>query len=194
MSSQTFSRKIYSGHLLLSDVGYLLKSLPRIVRIKKDDKINKAFIEKIMLVTTAVNGCVYCEWFHAKQALASGIAEEEMQNMLKLQFDADASYAEMMGLLYAQHYAETNRKPEFEMVNKLNEFYGEQTANNIQLAIRMIFFGNLYGNTWDAVLSRFKGVPAKGSKLVFEFIFFLLNFWIMFPFMLVMRISDHSKN
>lgn len=182
-----FHRKIYTAGLLFNDLGYLLGNAPKIMRISKEQKISKAFMEKIMNVTTAVNGCTYCSWFHAKQALASGISEEEIQNMMDLQFKTDAKEFELMALLYAQHYAETNRNPDAEMTQKLSDYYGDKTANDILLVIRMIFFGNLYGNTWDAVLSRFKGRPAQGSNIVFELMFFLLNFWVMFPLMFLMK-------
>jgi hypothetical protein len=51
---------------------------------------------------------------------------------------------------------------------KLFNFYGDKTAKHIKLLIRIIFFGNLYGNTWDAVISRFKGSPAKNSHSLTE--------------------------
>lgn len=182
-----FNKNIYTASLLLSDTGFLLWNIPKIIGVSRSKKISKVFMEKIMNVTTAVNGCTYCSWFHAKQALSCGISEAKIRNMMKLQFRADATDFELMALLYAQHYAETNRNPESEMTEKLFETYGEKTANDILLVIRMIFFGNLYGNTWDAVMSRFKGTPAKNSNILFELFFFLLNFWIMFPMMYLMK-------
>jgi AhpD family alkylhydroperoxidase len=113
-----FDKKIFTPGLFLNDSGFLLLRIPPIISALRNKQISKAFIEKIMTVTTAVNGCTYCTWFHAKQALASGISEEEVKNMLNLQFQADASDFETMALLYAQHYAETNRKPEEEMTLK----------------------------------------------------------------------------
>ncbi|MCD6336717.1 MAG: carboxymuconolactone decarboxylase family protein [Candidatus Marinimicrobia bacterium] len=53
-----------------------------------------------MAVAIAVNGCVYCSWFHAKQAVDSGISEDEIKNMMSLQFQADADEYELMALLY----------------------------------------------------------------------------------------------
>lgn len=142
-----------------------------------------------MMVTTAVNGCVYCEWFHAKQAVESGISEEEVRNILSLQFHANATEFETMALLYAQHFAETDRNPDAAMTNKLFDYYGEKTANHIILVIRMIYFGNLYGNTWDAVISRFKGVSVPNSNIIFEFFYFLVNAPLMFPAMLLMKLE-----
>jgi len=101
--------------------------------------------------------------------------------MLNLQFKADASDFELFGLLYAQHYAETDRNPDKDMTAKLFEFYDNKTANHIFLIIRMIFFGNLSGNTFDAFLSRLKGNKAKNSNVVFEFFFFLINAPILLP-------------
>ncbi len=153
-NSQSFDKKIYTAGLLARDIGFLLGKSPDIIRAMRNPTISRAFIEKIMTVTTAVNGCVYCAWFHAKQAVASGISPAEVQNMLRLQFQADATEFELTGLLYAQHFAETNRQPDPAMTQNLVDTYGEETAQHIILFIRMIFFGNLYGNTWAASKAR----------------------------------------
>jgi AhpD family alkylhydroperoxidase len=184
---QRFDKKIYTARLLFSDIGFLMWNLPKLRSAFKNKQITKAFTEKIMSVTTAVNGCVYCSWFHAKQAVACGISEQEVKDMMNLQFQANANEFELVALLYAQHFAETNRTPDADMTTKLFDYYGDKTANDIILVIRMIFFGNLYGNTWDAVISRFKGRPAKSSNIIFELLFFLLNFIVMIPLMLVVK-------
>ena len=186
-TKQGFHKKIFTVRSFVKDIGFLLWNIPEMIGVFGDKRITKSFVEKIMTVTTAVNGCEYCSWFHAKQAIASGISEEEVKSMMNLQFRADANDFELLGLLYAQHFAETNRKPEPELRKKLFDYYGEDTAGHIVLLIRMIFFGNLFGNTWDAVLSRFKGNPAKDSNFIFELVFFLMSLWIMIPAMILMK-------
>lgn len=62
--------------------------------------MNSAFIEKIMTITAAVNGCVSCTWFHARKASHSGINEEEVKNMRNLQLQSDAAEFETMALLF----------------------------------------------------------------------------------------------
>ena len=176
---ETFTRRIYTLPLLLSDLGYMLTHMPQIGKTMR--ALDRTFVEKIMTVVTAVNGCVYCAWFHAKQAVASGISAEEVQNMLNLQFRADASEDEVPALVYAQHYAETGCNPDPEMVEKLTAYYGEEKAQQIQLVIRMITFGNLSGNTFDAFLSRCKGVTAPDSSALFEFFFFLVSAPALLP-------------
>ena len=174
-----FHKRIFSAETFLRDVGYLLVRSPRIIGALRNPEIGSALREKLMLVITAVNECGYCSWFHAKQAVASGIPEAEVMDLLKLQFVASASAFELTALLYAQHFAETNRRPDAEMTARLFARYGDKTAKHIILLIRMIFFGNLFGNTWDAVLSRFKGKPAEQSNVIFECVFFAFVFWFM---------------
>ena len=189
-----FHKKIFSARSLLKDLGYLLFRWPRLVGALLDREISRAFREKIMIVTTAVNECGYCSWFHAKQAVASGVSTEEVGDMFQLQFQANASPRELTALLYAQHFAETNRNPDAEMTARLFEDYGERTAKHIVVLIRTIFFGNLFGNTWDAVLSRFKGKPAEGSSKSFELAFFACVFWFMWiPVLLTRKRGSHPR-
>ena len=188
-TSKIFIKKIFTAKLLAKDLWFLMTRSPKISGVFRDKSISRTFMEKIMMVTTAVNGCVYCEWFHAKQAVESGISEQEVRNMLNLQFQADTTEFETVALLYAQHFAETNRNPDLEMTKKLFDYYGEKTANHIILVIRMIYFGNLYGNTWDAVISRFRGVPAPNSNIIFEFFYFLINAPLMVPAMIFMKLE-----
>lgn len=186
-----FDKRVFSARQLFGDIGYFLANIPLMFRSFQDNKIDKAFREKIMTITSAVNGCTYCAWFHAGQALSGGISEAEITDMLNLQFNSNASEFETMALLYAQHFAETNRNPQNEMTQKLTDHYGSSTAGHIMFFIRMISFGNLFGNTWDSVISRFKGKPAENGSLVFEIVFFIASFWFMIPIMLV---SKNSRN
>ena len=184
---QDFHKRIFTAGTFFNDIGYLIIHTPQIIAALHDKAIGKAFQEKIMTVVTAVNGCTYCTWFHAKVAVESGIREDELKNLLNLQFQTDAAEREIPALLYAQHYAETNRNPTSEMTEKLYAFYGEKTALHIILFIRMIYFGNLSGNTWDAVISRLKGKPAKNSSIFFEMFFFLCSSLLMLPAMIMVK-------
>ncbi len=180
-NKKQFSRKIYTFKTLISDVKDLLSNAKNFATAKKKKLISKSFREKIMLVTTAVNGCVYCAWYHAILSVNAGINSDEINKLLKLQFNTDANNYETLALLYAQHYAETNRKPEKEMTQKLFSFYGNEVAEAIILYIKAIYFGNLSGNTFDAFLYRLKGIKAPGSNVLFEFVFFILSAPILLP-------------
>ncbi|MBN1496697.1 MAG: carboxymuconolactone decarboxylase family protein [Spirochaetes bacterium] len=166
---------------------FIIRNISAYRRAFRNREISRSFAEKIMLVVTSVNGCRYCAWFHAKQALSSGMNTEEIRSMLDLQFHTSAADNEVPALLYAQNYAETGRNPDRDVSDRLIEYYGEKTASDIILYIRAIFFGNLTGNTFDAFLARFKGEKAENSNLFFELIFFLINFPVLFPVLFLMR-------
>ena len=184
---ENFSKNIYTFPLYREDVCFILKNIPGYRRAFRNREIPRSFAEKIMLVVTAVNGCRYCSWFHAKQALASGMNKDEIREVIDLQFQANAEDREIPALLYAQNYAETGRKPDSGITDRLFEFYGDGTAGDIILYIRAIFFGNLAGNTFDAFLSRFRGKKAENSNVLFELFFFIINFPVFFPLLFVMK-------
>lgn len=189
---QGFSKKIFTASSFFNELGFLIWNLPKIIRVFTSKKNPKHLIEKILIVTDAVNECIYCSWLDAKLAMNSGVSEEEIKNMMELQFHASASESELNALLFAQHFAETNRNPDPEMINKLFECYGEKTAKNIILAIRTVTFGNMYFNTWGAVISRFKGNPAPNSNVIFEMVYFLLNFIIILPFVILRKLDKRA--
>lgn len=177
-----FDKRIFNFTTFIQDFVYLIIRCPCIIKtVFFSKEINKIFREKIMTIVTAVNGCTYCSWFHAKVAVSSGMSEEEVKKMMNLQFNTDTNKKELIALLYVQHYSETNRNVDKEMENKLIETYGKKTAKQIKLIIRLMFFTNLQGNTFDAFISRLKGIPAKNSNVLFEFIFFLINAPLILP-------------
>jgi AhpD family alkylhydroperoxidase len=94
----SFDKKIYTFRLLLNDLVFLFRNTVNIFSAMRSKKLGKVFMEKVMTVVTAVNGCIYCTWFHAKQAVSSGISETEVKNMLNLQFEADTSDFEVTAL------------------------------------------------------------------------------------------------
>ena len=106
-----------------------------------------------MLAVTAVNGCKYCSYFHAKQALKSGLSQPEIDTLLSGSI-AVCPEEENIALLYAQHWAESDARPDSDAVNKLKEVYGDEKAQAIELILRMIRMGNLSGNTWDYFMYR----------------------------------------
>ena len=184
-----FTKRIFTARLFLTDLGFLLWHLPGIISVFTSQQKPKQLFEKIVMVTDAVNGCIYCSWLDAKLAMKSGISEAEIKNMLQLQFHTDAAEYELHALLFAQHYAETNRQPDPDMTQKLVDDYGETTARDILLAIRAVTFGNLYFNTWAAIISRFKGQPAENSNVIFELVYFLLNIVIILPFIILRKLD-----
>ena len=159
-----FFTRLYTPNSLLQDFRDILAHFHEFRSAVRSKRISKAFAEKIMLAVTAVNGCRYCSYGHAKTALASGVSQEEVDLLLSGEV-GHASPEEAPALFFAQHYAESDGHPDPEMMQKLVKTYGPEKARDVLAHIRMITLGNLSGNTFDALLSRLRGRPAEGSSM-----------------------------
>lgn len=132
-------------------------------------RVDKAFAEKIMLVVTQVNGCRYCSYAHTRAALIAGVRQTDLQNLVAGEF-GEFPENQRVALTFAQHYAESMCQPDPSALQGLLIYYGPETALDMLAYLRMITitFGNLFGNTFDALLSRCRGIPAAQSSIINE--------------------------
>jgi AhpD family alkylhydroperoxidase len=136
---------------------------------KKTKRLDDAFISKIMLSVTEVNGCEICSYHHTEEALKNGMTEEEIETILSGNQDAILQ-EERIGILFAQHYADKKGKPSKETWERLVSEYGEAKALGILGATRMIMVGNTYGIGAGALKDRIKGKAVAKSNLAYELI------------------------
>jgi AhpD family alkylhydroperoxidase len=147
-----FPRRTYrSPKGLLTDLGYILRRR-RLIRPAFRQQLSPAFRERLMLAVTAVNACRYCSYFHAGEALRSGVPADQLAELLAGEIPAGAPPEEQVALLYAQHWAEQDARPDPEPAQRLLDTYGPEKSDAIHLALRMIRIGNLLGNSGDAML------------------------------------------
>ncbi len=149
-----FQRRIYTSFgQFWQDVRYILARRRLMRAVMRGQLISRPFRERLMLAVTQVNGCPYCSYFHAKEALRVGLSPEEIQDLRRGVFD-QAPAEEIPALLYAQHWAESNAQPDPEVRRRVEGIYGPELFQGIELALRAIRVGNLLGNTWDYLLFR----------------------------------------
>jgi AhpD family alkylhydroperoxidase len=147
-----FNKRVYKNPKeLFSDLLFPIRNGRRLKQAKKQGLITEAFQERLMLAVTAVHGCRYCSYFHAKQALKSGISSQEISQLLSGDV-ANCPEEEAVAVIYAQHWAESDAHPDPEAYRKLRQTYGAKKTEAINLALRMIRLGNLLGNSWDYLL------------------------------------------
>ena len=147
-----FTRRYYHNlKEIRADVQYIF-SRRELIRHVMREAISFDFRERLMMVVTEVNGCRYCSAFHAKEALKSGISNEELKILLAGEIPADAPLEEVPALVYAQHWAESNAQPDAGATERLVEIYGQAKADAIHIVLRMIRMGNLSGNLLDFIL------------------------------------------
>jgi AhpD family alkylhydroperoxidase len=166
-SLKQFNRRIYNSlGDFWRDVRFPLQNRAQLRRAMKGDLVSFAFRERLMLAVTAVNGCRYCSYYHAKEAVKAGLPDEELRRMLEGIVEG-APADELPALLYAQHWAEANGQPDPAARQKLAQTYGAERAEAIETVLRMIRMGNLLGNSGDYWLYRLSGgvlgAPGRAS-------------------------------
>ena len=155
MSAQIkFTKRTYKSLSdFLRDFTFPIRNRKQLRGVRQKGLISPAFQERLMIAVTAVNGCRYCSYFHAREALKSGIEADEIRELLSGGV-SNCPDDETVAVMYAQHWAESNAQPDPEAVEKLRKTYGAEKADAIHLTLRLIRMGNLMGNTWDYLLHR----------------------------------------
>jgi AhpD family alkylhydroperoxidase len=189
MTRPAFSRRIYTWASFKTATEDVFGHMGDLRRASRRGRVSKAFSEKIMLSVTQVNGCRYCAYGHTRAALAMGVPEAELQRIMAGELGSFPEQ-EAVALAFAQHYAESACHPDPAAWQRLVDYYGAEIAQDILAYSRMITFGNLYGNTFDALLSRFLGGPAAGSSLWSE-LGVILGVFLIVPSQMIKHSVNH---
>ena len=174
MQAPAFDQRIYTLPTFLSGVADLFHHLDDLSIVIRERRIDRAFAEKLMLAVTEVNQCRYCKLVHTQAALRAGVTKQELGHLSAGNFEG-LPPNEGEGLAFAQHYAEQGGRYDEAAWQRLVEVYGVEAAREILVYLRAISFGNLLGNTFDALLSRLRGRPATTSSLAAEVLILTLG-------------------
>jgi AhpD family alkylhydroperoxidase len=123
--------------------------------------------ERIMLAVTEVNGCAVCSHAHTRIALDMGLPETEVRGLLAGVAEGVPA-AELTGIAFGQHYADTRGRPDPQTWSRVVDEYGEADALCVLRAVRMIMWGNATGIPLSSLLSRLRGTPDPRSSLAYE--------------------------
>lgn len=175
-----FKKRVYVLDNFFHDILSLGRNIFDLIDTICSRRINKAFREKLNMAVTSVLGCRYCSWLHTEMALSQGVEGKDLQNILSQEL-GDFPEKEAVALAFAQHYSETNGRPQKDAEMRFYEYYGRKMAKDILFYIQMMYIGNLSGNTIDALLNRVKGHPVEGSNLCGE----LVIFSVLGPYFLI---------
>jgi AhpD family alkylhydroperoxidase len=145
--SNSFQKRIYTARSFSSDMRDVIQHFPQMRETMRSRRVSRAFIEKIMLVISQVNGCRYCSYFHTRMALTSGVDEVEIEKLMALE-TGDFPPEQAVALAFAQHYAESGCCPDPEAEERFRSYYGLQVSGDMMNVMRMIKMGNL---TWRGI-------------------------------------------
>ena len=129
--------------------------------------MDQKFIESLMLATTEVNGCEVCSYAHTQMTLKEGFTREEISSFLPGS-EVFVKEEEAIGILYAQHVADTMGNPDPETYERLVREYGAEKACIMKAAITVMMMGNISGIPLSAFLRRVKGHAYENSTLLYE--------------------------
>ena len=155
---QNTGKKLFSLFEVFQIMTLAFRSIPLLRRAKRAGVMNHAFLERIMLAVTEVNGCAMCSYYHTRVALEAGFSAGEIRNMLGGSL-SDVPAEQLDGVLFAQHYADMRGKPTSGSWRRLLERYGETGAYGVLAVTRMIMMGNAVGIPSGSFLLRFRGKP-----------------------------------
>jgi len=155
LPKQGFQKRYYTKiSSFWNDFRFLITNRDQIKIAMRDPKIDSAFRERLMMAVTEVNGCRYCRTFHMEQAREAGISQDEINIYLLGAIPEDIPEEQKLAVCYAQHWAENNRDPDEDYLDQVREWYGDESFQSISMVLRMIWMGNLLGNTGDYLLFR----------------------------------------
>jgi len=183
-----FHKPIYNLPSAVRDLGKLLAATPLLLSAVTGRRVDGAFREKIMLACTGFNVCRYCGFVHAHWALALKVDPEEIKALLRQTVDERFSEKERPALEFAQRFAATRGRPGKQAMARLQSVYERKTAREINAFLKLIFFMNLSGNTFDAFLSRLAGRNAPKSHPLFEAFYAVLAGPILLPVLAVLTV------
>ncbi|AFM13136.1 alkylhydroperoxidase like protein, AhpD family [Turneriella parva DSM 21527] len=185
-----FGKRVFTPQSMIEILTDIVRAAPTMPGTFTSGRISPAFRERILLAVTSVNRCRYCQWVHSDLAAANGISGEQIASLLGSSTES-VPEEEKVALLYALHYAETNRNPAPMHRQQLIDTYGAETAQDIENWIQLIFFSNLSGNTFDAFLSRLRGEANPEGNAIFEAMFAVLSAPVLLS---LAAISKNSVN
>lgn len=138
------NKKIYTYKETFRTAVCFFNGLRFIKQAKKTKVINKAFVERIMLGVTEVNGCTLCSYQHTGVALKAGLSREEIRALLDGELQS-VQENEIIGVLFGKHVADQRGLFDKEAYDRMVKEYGEERALGVLGAVRIIMFTNIIG-------------------------------------------------
>jgi AhpD family alkylhydroperoxidase len=160
-----FNRRYYRGlKEFWGDFSYLISHRSHIRDAVGANGLPLDFRERLMLTVTEVNQCRYCRTFHVQQAELAGLTGSEIKAYLDGAVPREVPEDQRLAVSYARFWAETAANPPQEIRDQVRNEYEENLFQSIEITLRMIWMGNLLGNSFDFLLFRISSGRWGGVK------------------------------
>ena len=112
----------------------------------------------------------YCNFVHSWWAARAGLAEESLAR-ISVADPTPSLDPDNIAVAYVQALAQRDFRPVGEELTRLlADRYSERERADIELVARAMTLFNRSANTFDALLSRTRGVPSRHSSVVDELV------------------------
>ena len=165
-----FKKRTITAPQLLGRLASLVPELGTMYGVWLKQEVDPGFREELMLAVSRLNGCRYCSWGHYEWAQISGVSNEELAQVEQLD-PAGFDRRKWVAISYVRALVKGNFvRVQPELRRAMQHKYSPREIRQIELIANVMDVGNRGSNTFDAMLSRFKGVPATDSRIVDEVI------------------------
>jgi len=165
-----FKKRTITAAQLAGRVASLVPELGTMYRVWLKQEVDAGFREQLMLAVSQLNGCIYCSWGHHEWAQISGVSNEELARLEQLDptgFDR----RKWVAISYVRALVKENfERVQPQLRRAMQHKYSAREIRDIELIAKVMDVGNRGSNTFDAMRSRLKGVPAVDSRIVDELI------------------------
>ena len=144
-----------------------------------------------MLAVLRLNDCRFCTWGHQEWAHLSGVPDEELAQVEQLD-PKGFNRRKWLAITYVRALVKEDfRRVQPQLRRAMQHKYSPREIRDIELIARVMDIGNRGGNTFDAMLSRLRGVPAANSRVIDELI--LSGAFLAIAPVIVLFLSRASK-
>lgn len=165
-----FNKPTFSLGTFVKSVAANAINAPRLMLALAHPATSRQLREQVMLACTDANDCRYCAWLHTRLALKNGVDVDALNDYLANASNVEYSNSTKAAIAYAQQFAKQQRHLSVEAKAPLKAEFNTWQRLEINAYLEAIYFGNLTGNTFDALLSRLKGQPSADSDLLSELV------------------------
>jgi AhpD family alkylhydroperoxidase len=186
-----FKKRTISATQLGRRLAALVPELGTMYRVWAKKEVDPGFREELMLAVSRLNGCRYCSWGHHEWAQISGVSNEELAQLEQLD-PSGFDRRKWVAISYARALVKEDfRRVQPELRRAVQHKFSPREIRQIELIANVMDVGNRTSNTFDAMLSRFKGAPAADSRIVDEVI--LSGVFLAVAPVVVLHLSRASK-
>jgi AhpD family alkylhydroperoxidase len=165
-----FKKRTISAPQMVRSLAALAPELGMMYRVWIREEFDPGFREELMLVVSKLNDCRFCSWGHHEWAQISGVSDEELAQLEQLDpkgFDR----RKWVAISYVRALVKEDfRRVQPALRRAMQHKYSPREIRQVELIARVMDLGNRGGNSFDAMRSRLRGVPAADSRVVDEVI------------------------